>query len=134
MSGLDIEGVLVTHHHLDRLRGLCMNQQGAPCGWEGVGPEEWRAHVAAVLREQIAVAQVEAWERGWADAQRSRMSAPLPHENPYRAAESLPEVCPAWPDCDELAVDSGEGRFCGQCQDYEGTCANDHCLTCGAST
>lgn len=36
--------------------------------------------------------------------------------------------------CNELAVDSGEGRFCGYCQDHEGTCINDHCLTCGATT
>lgn len=42
--------------------------------------------------------------------------------------------CPAWPECDLAAVDSGEGRFCGTCQDYEGTCANDHCLTCGSRT
>jgi hypothetical protein len=36
--------------------------------------------------------------------------------------------------CEERAEDSGEGRFCGKCQDYEGTCINDHCLTCGAGT
>lgn len=49
------------------------------------------------------------------------------------AAEEPTPKCPNF-DCDQLAVDSGEGRFCGECQDYEGTCVDDHCLTCGAST
>jgi hypothetical protein len=38
------------------------------------------------------------------------------------------------PECDQPLVDSGEGRFCSNCQDYEGTCRNDHCLSCGART
>lgn len=36
--------------------------------------------------------------------------------------------------CSEPAEDSGEGRYCGSCEDYEGTCVNDHCLTCGRTT
>lgn len=43
-----------------------------------------------------------------------------------------PRMCPAG--CGELAVDSGEGRFCPVCYDYEGTCVEDHCLTCGTRT
>lgn len=27
-----------------------------------------------------------------------------------------------------------EDRYCGKCEDYEPTCVNDHCQTCGAST
>jgi hypothetical protein len=49
------------------------------------------------------------------------------------APEERTRKCPN-PGCDQLAVDSGEGRFCGECQDYEGTCWDDHCLTCGAPT
>jgi hypothetical protein len=30
--------------------------------------------------------------------------------------------------------DQGEGRYCPECCDYKPTCANDHCLECGAST
>ena len=44
------------------------------------------------------------------------------------------DLTPRCISCDAPAVDSGEGRFCGACSDYEGTCVNDHCLTCGAST
>ncbi len=29
---------------------------------------------------------------------------------------------------------SDEGRFCPNCQDYEGTCDEDHCWTCGGPT
>lgn len=43
------------------------------------------------------------------------------------------ETCPSW-ECDLPAEDSGEGRWCPSCQDYEGTCNDDHCLTCGALT
>jgi len=36
--------------------------------------------------------------------------------------------------CEEPKGESMDGRFCTACQDYEGTCINDHCDTCGAST
>lgn len=36
--------------------------------------------------------------------------------------------------CEEPRVDSGEGRFCVRCNDYEGTCTRDHCLACGGAT
>jgi hypothetical protein len=46
---------------------------------------------------------------------------------------TIPDRCPSI-DCIEYAVDSGEGRFCTECQGYEGTCVEDHCLTCGGRT
>lgn len=40
-------------------------------------------------------------------------------------------VCPT---CQLPAEVPGEGRFCGSCEDYEGHCRNDHCMTCGEGT
>jgi hypothetical protein len=36
-------------------------------------------------------------------------------------------------DCDR-PNDQFEPRYCGDCEKYQSTCANDHCLVCGAST
>lgn len=36
--------------------------------------------------------------------------------------------------CEQPRVDSGEGRFCEQCNDHRGTCTRDHCLACGGAT
>jgi len=43
---------------------------------------------------------------------------------------------PSCPECNWVRPDGyeDEGRFCGMCQDYEGTCPQDHCMTCGAGT
>lgn len=41
---------------------------------------------------------------------------------------------PKCPTCGKLAEIPGEGRFCGSCQDFEGHCAEDHCMTCGGDT
>lgn len=54
MSGLDIEGVLAGHAPKGGVRDL---RQHCVCGWdseERAGKTAHRAHVAAVLREQIA--------------------------------------------------------------------------------
>ncbi len=40
-------------------------------------------------------------------------------------------LCPA---CGLLAASPGEGRYCGSCEDHEGHCPADHCMTCGADT
>lgn len=61
-------------------------------------PYSIEAHVQRELRRRLA----EAWERGWADAQRSRMTAPLPEENPYRAAQLAPAR-------DGLSAGGGDG-------------------------
>jgi hypothetical protein len=42
-----------------------------------------------------------------------------------------PRLCPV--EC-MRPYDQQEGRFCPDCQGYRSTCADDHCLDCGAVT
>lgn len=47
------------------------------------------------------------------------------------ASYALEAECPA---CGLPAEVPGEGRYCGACEDFEGHCRNDHCMTCGKPT
>lgn len=49
----------------------------------------------------------------------------------FTALERPSNGCPA---CGLPVESPGEGRFCGHCQDHEGHCRNDHCMTCGETT
>jgi hypothetical protein len=69
---------------------------------EGTVGGQWQrqqvAHVAAVLREQIAAAQAEAWDEGYvALADDLDLTAGMPADrtpNPYRAAQLAPSRVP----------------------------------------
>lgn len=63
------------------------------------------------------------------ERERNRGFGPSELTDSYK--ESTGIVCPA---CGLPAEVPGEGRYCGNCQDHEGTCRNDHCMTCGEPT
>jgi hypothetical protein len=93
---LDVEGVLARHQ--SRLAASTINEplrMECCCGFD-LGPTQGsgtrhRAHVAAVLREQIAAAQAEAWDEGairvWQSlAEHAWTLEFYTDDNPYRAA------------------------------------------------
>lgn len=53
-------------------------------------------------------------------------------EQPGRCGECGGAKCPNW-DCDR-PYDQQETRWCPDCDAHQQTCANDHCLECGAAT
>jgi len=111
------------------------------CDWDG---EDWPCSMVRVLsaaphdaldsklREARAAAVQEYHERREAGQSHYSILRDMGALSEQEAAS--PETPAQCLSCDEPRADSGEGRYCGQCQDYEGTCINDHCLTCGAST
>ena len=107
MSGLDIEAVLAGHpqenarpksHDGDPWKYdgtyvcACGDEYKAAPGISGAFRGH-RAHVAAVLREQIAAAQAEAWERGYRTGGSDRITSEVT-PNPYRAALVAPSRVP----------------------------------------
>lgn len=54
-----------------------------------------------------------------------------PDEPVVDTGPEIPRTCP---ECGEPEAIPGEGRYCPECQDYEGHCHDDHCMTCGAMT
>jgi hypothetical protein len=89
---LDIVVVLSAHEGWDYGGPGVVECVGCGCKSERLGPE-WngrrgdrhRAHVAAVLREQIEGAQSVAWNKGWNAGRRDWWNETRT-PNPYRAA------------------------------------------------
>jgi hypothetical protein len=98
---VDVEGVLAGHELVGRGEDFrhreydeCTCGSRHPTYDNGRWPTH-RAHVAAVLREQIAAAQAEAWDQGRAAGSRdvaARADDWTP--NPYRAAQVAPSRVP----------------------------------------
>jgi hypothetical protein len=101
VSGVDVEGVLAAHpsfvYIAARKEGHIIKCAGWRCRARLVAHRygdlhaTHRAHVAAVLREQIAAAQTEAWDEGRMAGSRdvaTRADDWTP--NPYRAAQVAP--------------------------------------------
>jgi hypothetical protein len=127
VSGVDVESVLAAHVDVG---GMFSEEHGYQkyvclCG-EGSSDYRWhRAHVAAVLNEQIVAAQAEAWDAGWTAAawrsyKRTDIAIDDDGPNPYRAARVAPsrvggECDPNHPegvDCDGYPL--GPGERCGR--------------------
>lgn len=104
MSGLDIEGVLAAHEWTIKSLGrrqvvVCScGDELLPCTSSAVATlADHRAHVAAVLNEQIVAAQTEAWDEGWeygGALTNDAFGAEKAH-NPYRAAQLAPARVPS---------------------------------------
>jgi hypothetical protein len=93
---VDIEGVLAGHE-LHASMNICLGCDWRPIGDHAALKVQHRAHVAAVLREQIVAAQAEAWDEGWAARAQTRtpfLSAVHLDGNPYRAAQVAPSRVP----------------------------------------